>query len=117
MFSNGFLLKYICFKKCKNIKINSINSDSSNLHYIDWIGVNKKIFGSFGVGPKMGLFTLAWELIWSTFSWLQVLPRKRDWIDHLTFIIVQQTLQLTPHDNGLQVPVQIQSLPKIQILP
>ena len=43
--------------------------------------------------------------------------RKRDWIDHLTFIIVQQTLQLTPQGNGLQVLVQIQSLPKIQILP
>ena len=26
----------------KNMKINSKNSETSNLHYIDWIGVNKK---------------------------------------------------------------------------
>ena len=37
---------------------------------------------------------------------------KRDRIDHLTFIIVQQTVQLTPQGNGLQVLVQIQSLPQ-----
>ena len=34
------------------MKINSKNSESSNLQYIDWIGVNKKTFGSFRVGPK-----------------------------------------------------------------
>ena len=34
------------------MKINSINIETLNLHYIDWIGVNKKTFGSFRVGPK-----------------------------------------------------------------
>ena len=34
------------------MKINSKKSETSNLHYIDWIAVNKKPFGSFKVGPK-----------------------------------------------------------------
>ena len=34
------------------MKINSKNSETSNLHYGKWICVNKKTFGSFRVGPK-----------------------------------------------------------------
>ena len=62
----------------------------------------------------MGLFTLAWELIWSTFLMTtSFLDAKEIGLITLTFIIVQQTVQLTPQGNGLQVLVQIQSLPKI----
>ena len=34
------------------MKINSKNSETSNLHYGKWICVNKKTFGSFRVGSK-----------------------------------------------------------------
>ena len=36
----------------KNMKINSKNSETLNLHHGKWICVNKKTFGSFRVGPK-----------------------------------------------------------------
>ena len=66
----------------------------------------------------MGLFTLAWELIWSTFLMTtSFVDAKEIGLITLTFIIVQQTVQLTPQVNGLQVLVQIQSLPEIQSLP
>ena len=102
-----FLLKYIFWKKCKNRKINSINSDSPNLHYIDWFGVNKNIWliwsrskkhliTNGAVYPSLGAHL---DYISHDYTFCR---RKIDQIDHLTFIIVQQTVQLTPQGNGLK---------------
>ena len=47
VFYNGFQLKAIFFKKSNNMKINSINSETSIGHYIDVIGVNTKYLAHF----------------------------------------------------------------------
>jgi len=104
------------------MKINSKNSETSNLHYIDWIGVNKKIFGSFRVGPKntwlqMGQFTLASEHIWSTFPMTIsfTMQKRSDWSPN----VYNSSANCATHTTGewTEVLVQIQSLPKIQSLP
>ena len=42
VFNSFYIKAYVFKRKCKNMKINSKNSETSNLHYGKWICVNKK---------------------------------------------------------------------------